>query len=112
MINLPAAAKPDTTDVIAIVKAGKNQSAAKAFVQTVLSPKGQATLQAAGFGKPMSTAADRGASSRRQRRRAWAPALGRVAVAVGGTVVVAVVMTFLMLPIVALFTYQPSCRPD
>jgi ABC-type Fe3+ transport system substrate-binding protein len=43
---------PGTTDWIAIVKAGKHQAAAKAFVNTVLSAKGQATLQAAGFGKP------------------------------------------------------------
>ncbi len=52
VVNLPAAAKPETKDVIAVVKAGKNQSAANAFVQKVLSPQGQATLQAAGFGKP------------------------------------------------------------
>ncbi len=55
----------------------------------------------------MSTAANRGASVDGNDGGAWRPALGRVAVAVGGTVVVAVVMTFLMLPIVALFTYQP-----
>jgi molybdate transport system substrate-binding protein len=52
VVKLPAAAKPDTKDVIAVVKAGKNQGAATAFVQKVLSPQGQATLQAAGFGKP------------------------------------------------------------
>ena len=52
VVNLPAGAKPKTKDVIAVVKAGKNQSAANAFVQKVLSPQGQATLQAAGFGKP------------------------------------------------------------
>ena len=51
-IRLPAKAKPGTQDFIAVVKAGKNQAAAKAFVATVLSPQGQATLQAAGFGKP------------------------------------------------------------
>jgi molybdate transport system substrate-binding protein len=51
-IPLPAQAKPHTKDVIAVVKAGKNQSAANAFVTKVLSPQGQATLQAAGFGKP------------------------------------------------------------
>ena len=38
--------------VIAVVKAGKNQSAAQAFVKKVLSPQGQAMLQDAGFGKP------------------------------------------------------------
>jgi molybdate transport system substrate-binding protein len=52
VVTLPAAAKLKTKDVIAVVKAGKNQSAAGAFVQKVLSPQGQATLQAAGFGKP------------------------------------------------------------
>jgi ABC-type molybdate transport system substrate-binding protein len=35
-----------------VVKAGKHQSAASAFVKRVLSPQGQATLEAAGFGKP------------------------------------------------------------
>jgi molybdate transport system permease protein len=39
--------------------------------------------------------------------RAWLPALGRFAVAGGATVVISVVLTFLILPIVALFTYQP-----
>ena len=52
VVELPAAAKPNATDYIAIVKSGKNQSAAKAFVVKVLSPQGQATLRAAGFGKP------------------------------------------------------------
>jgi molybdate transport system substrate-binding protein len=52
VIELPAEAKPNTVDVIAVVKSGKNQAAAQAFVQKVLSPQGQATLQAAGFGKP------------------------------------------------------------
>jgi molybdate transport system substrate-binding protein len=52
VINLPAAAKPGAKDVIAVVKSGQNQAAAKAFVASVLSPAGQAKLQAAGFGKP------------------------------------------------------------
>lgn len=51
-ITLPAKAKPLAKDFIAVVKAGKNQAAANAFVQEVLSSKGQATLRAAGFGKP------------------------------------------------------------
>jgi molybdate transport system substrate-binding protein len=51
-ITLPAQAKPLAKDFIAVVKSGKNQTAANAFVQQVLSAKGQATLQAAGFGKP------------------------------------------------------------
>jgi molybdate transport system substrate-binding protein len=52
VVELPAKAKPHTVDVITIVKSGKNQSAAQAFVKKVLSPEGQAKLQAAGFGKP------------------------------------------------------------
>lgn len=51
-ITLPAKAKPLAKDFIAVVKAGKNQASANAFVQEVLSSKSQATLQAAGFGKP------------------------------------------------------------
>jgi molybdate transport system substrate-binding protein len=51
-INLPAEAKPEAQDFIAVVKASKNVAAAQAFVAKVLSEQGQATLQAAGFGKP------------------------------------------------------------
>jgi molybdate transport system substrate-binding protein len=51
VVNLPAGAKPGTKDYIAVVKSGKNQSA-KTFVAKVLSPQGQATLKAAGFGTP------------------------------------------------------------
>jgi molybdate transport system substrate-binding protein len=51
-IELPPQAKPNTKDYIAIVRSGKNEAAAQAFVKKVLSPQGQATLQAAGFGKP------------------------------------------------------------
>jgi molybdate transport system substrate-binding protein len=52
VVRLPANAKPGAEDFIAVVKSGKNQSAAKAFVAAVLSAAGQAKLQAAGFGKP------------------------------------------------------------
>ena len=52
VIRLPAQAKPGAKDFIAVVKGDKNQAAAKAFVAAVLSPAGQAELQAAGFGKP------------------------------------------------------------
>lgn len=52
VVRLPAAAKPKTEDYIAVVKSGKNQAAAKAFVARVLSARGQAALRAAGFGKP------------------------------------------------------------
>lgn len=37
----------------------------------------------------------------------WIPELGRFAVAIAATIVIAIAMAFLMLPIVALFTYQP-----
>ncbi len=52
VVTLPAKAKPGAKDFIAVVKSGQHQAAAKAFVQAVLSPAGQAKLQAAGFGKP------------------------------------------------------------
>ena len=52
VIRLPAKAKPDAEDYIAVVKASKDRGAASAFVKRVLSPHGQAMLQAAGFGKP------------------------------------------------------------
>jgi molybdate transport system substrate-binding protein len=52
VVRLPTKAKPDTQDYIAVVKSGRNQAAAKAFVASVLSATGQAKLQAAGFGKP------------------------------------------------------------
>lgn len=52
VVRLPANAKPGAKDFIAVVKSGKNQAAAKAFVLAVLSPTGQAKLTAAGFGKP------------------------------------------------------------
>jgi molybdate transport system substrate-binding protein len=52
VIELPPQAKPHTKDYIAVLKSGKDQSAARAFVKKVLSPQGQATLQTAGFGKP------------------------------------------------------------
>jgi len=51
-IELPSQAKPDTKDYIAIVRSGRDQTAAQAFVKKVLSPAGQAMLQGAGFGKP------------------------------------------------------------
>jgi molybdate transport system substrate-binding protein len=52
IIELPAKAMPGTSDWIAVVTKSKDQAAAKAFVSLVLSAKGQATLKAAGFGKP------------------------------------------------------------
>jgi molybdate transport system substrate-binding protein len=52
VIELPAKARPRTEDYIAVVKSGKDQSAAQTFVQKVLSPRGQATLRTAGFGTP------------------------------------------------------------
>jgi molybdate transport system substrate-binding protein len=52
VVRLPARAKPQAEDVIAVVKSGADQAAAKAFVAKVMSPAGQAKLRAAGFGKP------------------------------------------------------------
>jgi molybdate transport system substrate-binding protein len=52
VVELPAKAKPRTEDFVAVVKGGKDQSAAEAFVDAVMSPAGQAKLRAAGFGKP------------------------------------------------------------
>jgi molybdate transport system substrate-binding protein len=52
VVRLPAKAKPNTKDFIAVVKSSANDVAAKAFVASVLSSAGQAKLQAAGFGKP------------------------------------------------------------
>ncbi len=52
VIQLPPRAKPRAEDWIAVVRAGKNQPAARSFVARVLSPSGQATLRAAGFGPP------------------------------------------------------------
>jgi molybdate transport system substrate-binding protein len=52
VIRLPAKAKPQAADVIAVVKSGRNRTAAKAFIAKIMSPAGQARLRAAGFGKP------------------------------------------------------------
>jgi molybdate transport system permease protein len=47
------------------------------------------------------------ASTRRARTSARRAALGRLAVAAGAAILIAVVLAFLLLPIVALVTYQP-----
>jgi len=52
VIELPAAAKPATSDYIAVVKSGPHQAGATDFVQEVMSARGQAILRAAGFGAP------------------------------------------------------------
>ena len=52
VVSLPAQAKPLAADFVAVVKSGKSQAAAQRFIDTVMSAKGQATLAAAGFGKP------------------------------------------------------------
>lgn len=52
VVALPAKAKPQAQDMIAVVKSGHNQAAARAFVAKVMSPAGQAKLRAAGFGTP------------------------------------------------------------
>ena len=51
-IALPAQAKPDAKDYIAVVKSTARPAAARAFVAVILSPAGQAKLKAAGFGPP------------------------------------------------------------
>jgi len=53
------------------------------------------------------TAAARSGFPKRRDEASWHGALGHVAVVAGAAVVIAVVMAFLLLPIVALFTYQP-----
>ncbi len=52
VVRLPAKAKPNAKDYIAVVKASRDQAAAKAFVSRVLSANAQAKLRAAGFGLP------------------------------------------------------------
>jgi molybdate transport system substrate-binding protein len=52
VVRLPAKAKPQAEDVVAVVRAGHDQTAARAFVAKLMSPAGQAKLRAAGFGKP------------------------------------------------------------
>jgi molybdate transport system substrate-binding protein len=52
VIALPPRAKPQAQDVIAVVRSGRDQAAAKAFVAKIMSPAGQAELRAAGFGRP------------------------------------------------------------
>ena len=52
VIELPAQAKPEAKDYIAVVKASHDRAGADAFVRKVLSSGAQATLQTDGFGKP------------------------------------------------------------
>jgi molybdate transport system substrate-binding protein len=52
VIGLPAAAKPETTDYIAVIRAGAHQAGAADFIRRVMSARGQAILRAAGFGAP------------------------------------------------------------
>lgn len=52
VVRLPATAKPQAQDMIAVVKSGRNQAAAQAFVAKIMSPAGQSSLRAAGFGPP------------------------------------------------------------
>jgi molybdate transport system substrate-binding protein len=51
-IRLPPKAKPGAMDFIAVVKSSAHKAAAGAFVTMILSPKGQAILRTAGFGRP------------------------------------------------------------
>jgi len=52
VVNLPAAAKPATSDYIAVVKGGPHPAGADDFVQEVMSARGQTILRASGFGAP------------------------------------------------------------
>jgi molybdate transport system substrate-binding protein len=52
IISLPAKAKPNATDWIAVVRSAPDPQAARAFFNEVLSSSGQSKLRAAGFGKP------------------------------------------------------------
>ncbi len=52
VIKLPAQAKPEAKDYIAVVKSAPHVAAARAFVAAILSAAGQAKLRAAGFGAP------------------------------------------------------------
>jgi molybdate transport system substrate-binding protein len=52
VIPLPAAAKPDVADFVAVVRASRHQAAAHGFLAAVLSASGQRKLRAAGFGRP------------------------------------------------------------
>ncbi len=52
VIRLPSRAKPRTEDVIAVLKGAPHRVGAQAFVEAVLSSRGQAILRAAGFGPP------------------------------------------------------------
>ena len=52
MIRLPAQAKPMAEDFIAVVRSARHAAAARAFVDSVLSARGQTILRAAGFGRP------------------------------------------------------------
>ena len=55
----------------------------------------------------MTAAAGTGSQRSRDGARAWVPAAGRVALVISVALTIAVSMAFLMLPIVALITYQP-----
>jgi molybdate transport system substrate-binding protein len=52
VVRLPARAKPETEDEIAVVKAAAHPAAARAFVAGIMSAAGQAKLRRAGFGSP------------------------------------------------------------
>jgi molybdate transport system substrate-binding protein len=51
-IGIPSRGQPTVKYEIAVVKSGPNQAGARAFIAAVRSPRGQATLKAAGFGRP------------------------------------------------------------
>ena len=91
-----------------MVKAGKNQAAAKAFVAKVLSSAGPGEAAGSGVRQAVSTAASSGASDRDAAMRGRGVRRSGVSPSRSPTaLVIAVVMAFLLVPIVALITYQP-----
>jgi ABC-type molybdate transport system substrate-binding protein len=52
VVPLPAWAQPPIRYEIAVVKASSHRAAARTFVKRVLSKRGRALLQRAGFGLP------------------------------------------------------------
>ncbi len=102
VVRLPPAAKPGAKDFIAVVKAGKNQAAAKAFVDARALAQRPGEAEDSRIRQAVSATA--GGASRwpwpdgpTRARRCWA----------GAGAVSLVVLAFLLLPIVALVTYQP-----
>ncbi len=108
MITLPAKAKPLAKDFIAVVKSGKNQAAANGVRPRDPVEQGPGSPPNGRFREAVRRGARAGSGfSTNGDVAPWVPSLGRAAVAVGAAIVVAVVLAFLVVPILALVTYQP-----